>query len=120
MPRRSPTARPTSTGVRQAARRRSRALAELLDREPRPVDPAYGITKEPLVAWIDEERCIGCAHCLPACPVDAIVGAPRFMHTVIRDECTGCELCLAPCPGRLHRIATGRGQCRCDACIGRA
>ena len=75
-----------------------RALAALLDREPRPLDPAYGITKGPLVAWIDEERCIGCARCLPACPVDAIVGAPRFMHTVLRDACTGCELCLAPCP----------------------
>jgi len=75
-----------------------RALAELLDREPRPVDPAYGVIKGPLVAWIDEERCIGCALCLPACPVDAIVGAPRYLHTVIRDECTGCELCLAPCP----------------------
>jgi electron transport complex protein RnfB len=75
-----------------------RALAELLDREPRPVDPAYGVTKGALVAWIDEERCIGCALCLPACPVDAIVGAPRHVHTVIRNECTGCELCLAPCP----------------------
>jgi electron transport complex protein RnfB len=50
------------------------------------------------VAWIDEERCIGCARCLPACPVDAIVGAPRQMHTVIAAQCTGCELCLPPCP----------------------
>jgi electron transport complex protein RnfB len=75
-----------------------RALAELLDREPRPVDPAFGVTQAARVAWIDEERCIGCALCLPACPVDAIVGAPRYMHTVLRDACTGCELCLAPCP----------------------
>ena len=75
-----------------------RALAELLDREPRPVDPHYGAAGPRLVALIDEDRCIGCARCLPACPVDAIVGAPRLMHTVIEEQCTGCALCLAPCP----------------------
>jgi electron transport complex protein RnfB len=50
------------------------------------------------VALVDEARCIGCARCIPACPVDAIAGAPGFMHTVIAAYCTGCELCLPPCP----------------------
>jgi len=53
---------------------------------------------EPSVAVIDESLCIGCVHCRNACPVDAIVGAQHFMHTVIESECTGCELCVAPCP----------------------
>jgi len=74
------------------------ALAVLPAREPRPVDPGYGQGKGAVVAWIDEARCIGCARCLPACPVDAIVGAARYVHTVLADQCTGCELCLAPCP----------------------
>jgi len=54
--------------------------------------------KRRAVAFIDEARCIGCARCLAACPVDAIAGAEGFLHTVIADYCTGCELCLAPCP----------------------
>jgi len=74
------------------------ALAELLGREPKPLDPAYGASKPPAVAWIDEPRCIGCALCLPACPVDAILGAPKYLHTVIESACTGCELCLPVCP----------------------
>jgi len=76
----------------------ARALAELLGRSPRPVNPAFGSVPKALVALIDEARCIGCARCLPACPVDAIVGAARRMHTVIAEQCTGCELCLPPCP----------------------
>ena len=54
--------------------------------------------KRSAVALVDEARCIGCARCIEACPVDAIAGAPGFMHTVIADYCTGCELCLPPCP----------------------
>ena len=50
------------------------------------------------VAVIDEQRCIGCTLCIEACPVDAIVGAAKLMHTVIAAHCTGCELCIAPCP----------------------
>lgn len=50
------------------------------------------------IAVIDEESCVGCTKCLPACPVDAIVGSSTFMHTVITDECIGCGLCVAPCP----------------------
>jgi electron transport complex protein RnfB len=54
--------------------------------------------KRRAVALIEEPRCIGCARCLAACPVDAIAGAQGFTHTVIAEYCTGCELCLAPCP----------------------
>ena len=75
-----------------------RALADLLGREPLPLNPANGVFKAPAVAFIDEETCIGCALCIQACPVDAILGASKFMHTVIAQECTGCELCLPPCP----------------------
>jgi electron transport complex protein RnfB len=75
-----------------------RALAGLLGREVVPLNPANGIEAPPRVAWIDESRCIGCGRCLAPCPVDAIVGASRFMHTVVEDLCTGCELCIAPCP----------------------
>jgi electron transport complex protein RnfB len=74
------------------------ALAALLRREPLPLNPANGIEGPPLVARIDEAACIGCAKCLPPCPVDAIVGARKQMHTVIHGLCTGCELCIAPCP----------------------
>jgi Na+-translocating ferredoxin:NAD+ oxidoreductase subunit B len=74
------------------------ALANLLGRPPLPLNPANGIEGPPLVAQIDEARCIGCAKCLPPCPVDAIVGARKRMHTVLVDVCTGCELCIAPCP----------------------
>jgi electron transport complex protein RnfB len=75
-----------------------RKLAALLGREPKPLDPAHGGERRRAVANIDETRCIGCTLCIKACPVDAIVGAPKLMHTVIAALCTGCDLCLPPCP----------------------
>ena len=63
-----------------------------------PLNTAFGVTRSPLVALIDEVLCIGCTLCIQACPVDAIAGAARLMHTVIAAECTGCELCIPPCP----------------------
>jgi len=75
-----------------------RALADLLGREAKPLNPDNGSEKPARVALIDEPRCIGCTLCIQACPVDAIVGAARLMHTVITAECTGCDLCLPPCP----------------------
>jgi electron transport complex protein RnfB len=74
------------------------ALGAVLNVAAKPVNAGNGIESPPRVAVIDEELCIGCARCLPACPVDAIVGARRQMHTVIAAECSGCDLCLPPCP----------------------
>jgi Na+-translocating ferredoxin:NAD+ oxidoreductase subunit B len=74
------------------------ALAALTGQPIAPLNRDNGIEAAPTVAFIDEERCIGCTRCLPPCPVDAIAGAPRLMHTVIAELCTGCELCIAPCP----------------------
>jgi electron transport complex protein RnfB len=73
-------------------------LAALTGRPARPLNPANGVEAPARIAVIDEARCIGCAKCLPPCPADAIVGAGRYMHTVLADLCTGCELCIAPCP----------------------
>ncbi len=74
------------------------SLALALGLPPSPVNPAFGVEAPARVAVIDESVCIGCAKCLPACPVDAIVGARKQLHTVIARECSGCELCLPPCP----------------------
>jgi Na+-translocating ferredoxin:NAD+ oxidoreductase subunit B len=74
------------------------ALAALLDRPIVPLDPELRPMDPFTVALIDEARCIGCALCLPACPVDAIAGAAGHMHTVIARHCTGCELCVPACP----------------------
>jgi electron transport complex protein RnfB len=75
-----------------------RKLAELLGVEPKPLNAAHGVVKPKSVAVIDEKLCIGCTLCIQACPVDAIVGAAKQMHTVIASECTGCELCVPACP----------------------
>ncbi|WP_459860446.1 electron transport complex subunit RsxB, partial [Hydrogenophilus hirschii] len=75
-----------------------RRLAELLGREYKPLEQEEAAAKPKSVAVIDETRCIGCTLCIQACPVDAIVGAAKQMHTVIDTQCTGCELCVAPCP----------------------
>lgn len=75
-----------------------RALADLLGREYKPLNAEHGLPKPKSVAVIDENTCIGCTLCIQACPVDAILGAAKHMHTIIASECTGCELCLAPCP----------------------
>jgi Na+-translocating ferredoxin:NAD+ oxidoreductase subunit B len=74
------------------------ALAALTGRPATQLNRDNGLEAAPMLAFIDEERCIGCTKCLPPCPVDAIAGAPRRMHTVIAELCTGCELCVAPCP----------------------
>ncbi|MBI3570712.1 MAG: RnfABCDGE type electron transport complex subunit B [Gammaproteobacteria bacterium] len=74
------------------------ALAKLLGIIPEPLDPACGAPASRTRAVIDETRCIGCRKCLDVCPVDAILGAHKRMHTVIDPECNGCGLCLPPCP----------------------
>lgn len=75
-----------------------RALADLLGKEVIALDATHGVESERRVAFIREAECIGCAKCIQACPVDAIMGASKRMHTVISAECTGCDLCVAPCP----------------------
>jgi len=75
-----------------------RALAALTGRPYLPLDPACGVEQPLRVALIDEAHCIGCTLCIQACPVDAIAGAPKRMHTVIAALCTGCDLCVPPCP----------------------
>ncbi len=75
-----------------------RKLADLLGVEFKPLNAEHGAEKPKSVAVIDENLCIGCTLCIQACPVDAILGAAKQMHTVIESECTGCELCVAPCP----------------------
>lgn len=73
-------------------------LATLLGGKTKALNPANGIEASLKLAFIDEAACIGCAICIQACPVDAIIGASKQMHTVIAEQCTGCDLCVAPCP----------------------
>ncbi|WP_411190586.1 electron transport complex subunit RsxB [Paraburkholderia sp. B3] len=73
-------------------------LARLLGKPVIALNPANGVERPRPVAFIDESLCIGCTLCMQACPVDAIVGAPKQMHTIVEDQCTGCDLCVAPCP----------------------
>ncbi len=74
------------------------ALAELLNRAALPLNPECGVEKPRVLARIVEADCIGCTKCIQVCPVDAIVGSGKLMHTVIADQCTGCELCIPACP----------------------
>jgi electron transport complex protein RnfB len=94
------------------------ALARLLRRPVLALDPSCGTHHALHVAWIDEPACIGCTLCIQACPVDAIAGAAKAMHTVVAAECTGCELCVAPCPMdciRMVPVQPPRAWTRLDA-----
>ncbi|PLA74932.1 electron transport complex subunit RsxB [Hydrogenovibrio sp. SC-1] len=73
-------------------------IAEITHREPKEMAETAPTSQQKLVAKIDESICIGCVHCIKVCPVDAILGATKKMHTVIEQECTGCELCVPVCP----------------------
>jgi electron transport complex protein RnfB len=84
-------------------------LARALGRPALPLDPACGAESPPMVAWIDEPACIGCARCLDDCPTDAIVGSRKRLHTVIAADCSGCELCLPSCPVDCIRIVAAPG-----------
>ncbi len=95
------------------------ALAQLLNRPVLPLNPNNGVESPLRVAWIDEARCIGCARCLAPCPVDAIVGAQKHMHTVMADRCTGCELCLPPCPVDCIEMRTAPASAVNDAAVNR-
>jgi len=89
-----------------------RKLAALLAREPKPLNPANGVERARRVAVIDEARCIGCTLCIQACPVDAIVGAAKLMHTVVTGLCSGCDLCVAPCPVDCIEMVPAEGDDR--------
>jgi electron transport complex protein RnfB len=83
-------------------------LADLLGVDPKPLNPEHGEHSEKTVVRIDEQVCIGCTLCIQACPVDAILGAAKQMHTVIAEECTGCDLCIPPCPVECIHIVSVR------------
>ena len=87
-----------------------RALAAMLGREAKPLNPANGVERDRRVAVIDEARCIGCTLCIKACPVEAIVGAAKLMHTVVTGLCSGCDLCVAPCPVDCIEMVPAAGE----------
>ena len=98
-------------------------LAALTGQPPLPLNPVNGIEKPLTVAVIDESLCIGCTLCIQACPVDAIVGAAKRMHTVLPALCTGCDLCVPPCPMdciAMGPVAPPRAWTRADADASRA
>ncbi|MDB5805570.1 MAG: rnfB [Betaproteobacteria bacterium] len=98
-------------------------LAQLLGRAPKPLNPANGIEQPLTIAVIDESLCIGCTLCIQACPVDAIVGAAKLMHSVLPDWCTGCDLCVAPCPVdciSMQTVAPPRDWTQADADLARS
>lgn len=74
------------------------ALAKITAKEVKPLNPEFGVEAPIALAWIDEDWCIGCTLCIKACPVDAILGASKLMHTVSEEQCTGCGLCIPVCP----------------------
>ena len=84
------------------------ALARALGRPVVPLDPACGAAGPRETARIDESECIGCTVCIRACPVDAIIGARKWMHAVLDSECTGCGLCVEPCPVDCISMAPAR------------
>jgi len=86
-----------------------KALAKLLGQPVAPLAPDVGRFTPGTVAFIDESLCIGCTKCIQACPVDAIAGAAKQMHTIIEALCTGCELCLPPCPVDCILLQPARG-----------
>lgn len=85
------------------------ALSKLLRHAVNGLDPAVGVFTAGTVAYIDEALCIGCTKCIAACPVDAIVGGPKLMHTVVETLCTGCGLCLPPCPVDCIHLGPAQG-----------
>jgi electron transport complex protein RnfB len=98
-------------------------LAALVGQPPLPLNPANGVEKPLAVAVIEEHLCIGCTLCIQACPVDAIVGAAKLMHTVLASACTGCDLCLPPCPTdciAMVPVTPARAWTTADADVARA
>lgn len=98
-------------------------LGAVTGRAPLPLDPARGVERPLRVAVIDEALCIGCTLCIQACPVDAIIGATRHMHTVISTWCNGCDLCVEPCPMdciAMVPVEPARPWTEADACGSRA